>query len=96
MTDKIQLTFKDEDEEAQWWYDNREARGEAMATAIADGTARLVTPADRVARANATIRLDLEDAKTASELAKRRGLELQAYLKQIVHDALERERSLVA
>lgn len=96
MSEKIQLTFKDEHEEAQWWYDHREERDTAMAAAIADGTARLVTPADRLARMNATIRLDLEDAKTASELAQRRGLELQAYLKQIVHDALERERSLVA
>jgi hypothetical protein len=48
-------------------FDHREERDAAMAAAIKDGTARRSTLAERVAAANATVRLDLEDVKTACE-----------------------------
>jgi predicted HicB family RNase H-like nuclease len=96
MSEEIQLTFKNEDEEAQWWYDNREERDAAMLAAIENGTARRSKPAERVAAAKTTVRLDPEDVKLASELAMRRGVEVGTYVRQIFHEALERERSLVA
>ncbi len=37
MSEKIQLTFMNEDEEAQWWYDHREERDAAMLAAIEGG-----------------------------------------------------------
>ncbi|QHN05075.1 hypothetical protein FTO74_18245 [Granulicella sp. WH15] len=97
MNKKQELpAFKSEAEEAQWWYDNREARGEEFAQAIREGRTSRNTLADRIAAASATIRLDPEDIATARAIAERRGMEVTTYLKQLVHEALEREDKTAA
>jgi predicted DNA binding CopG/RHH family protein len=92
MSEKRQLpAFKSETEEAQWWFDNREARGEEFAQAIRDGSAGRNTLAARVAASLATVRLDDDDVETAWNLAAKRGLDYQQYVKQVLHEALQRE-----
>ena len=44
-------------------------------------------------REEATIQLDDEDAARARAAAQRRGMNLQTFLKMIVHEALHQEKS---
>jgi hypothetical protein len=83
--------FNTEAEEAEWWFANREVHGEEMARAIREGRAGRNTLAERVAAAAATIRIDPEDIATVRAIAERRGVDVNSYLKQLVHEALERE-----
>ena len=91
MSERKQLpTFESEAEEAKWWYDNREEHDAAFARAIREGRARWGKLEDRIAEAK-SIRLDAEDEARARELARKQGLEYGAYVKALVHRALERE-----
>lgn len=94
MSEKRNLpAFESEAAEARWWFENREQRGEETAQAIRDGKASRNTLAARVAASLATIRLDPDDVAAARDLAERRGLDYQEFVKRIVHEALQREVS---
>jgi predicted DNA binding CopG/RHH family protein len=89
--------FKTEEEEAKWWYENREAVGEDFAQAMREGkTSRGsgLSPSQRVEamRAKAVnIRLPETDLQLARELAEKKGLPYQTYVKSLLHEALQRE-----
>lgn len=102
--------FANEDEEAKWWYENRELVSEEFQKAAKEG--RLRTGGIRRLFAEkgipfkepkltptTTIRLDPDDIAKAREQAAKRGLRYQTYLKMIIHEALlkaEKERESTA
>ncbi len=90
--------FASEDEEADWWYDNREKHAEEFLQAMAEGRVKRGGLAQRLAAAKAltTIDLDTSDISKAQALAEKHGMEVTTYLKQLVHEALEREDKTAA
>ena len=89
--------FASEAEEAEWWYSRRDDLIGAFEDAARQGELR-TGPAARQARYGAaedtsatTIRLDPDDTSRARELAAKRGLGYQTYLKMLLHEALAAE-----
>jgi predicted DNA binding CopG/RHH family protein len=89
--------FPTEAEEAKWWDDHREVVEENLIEAIQQGTASQGT-VQRVLREaresqSITIRMLADDLNKARRLSAQKGLSYQAYLKTLLHEALEREES---
>ena len=87
--------FRTEAEEAQWWYDNRSMVEKQFMTAIKNGTVGSGI-AQRLAREtreskNITIRMPVADIDRARELAGKKGVGYQTYMKMLLHEALTRE-----
>lgn len=100
MANKKQPRFKTEAEEAKWWSDNQELIAGRFEQAKAAGKLGKGTVA-RIAQERGgtsptiTIRLPESDLERARNLAEKRGLRYQTYLKMLLHEALEsEERSL--
>ena len=92
MSEKRKLpAFQSEAEEAQWWFDNREARGNEVAAAIRSGAAGRNTLADRVAASLAVVRVDPEDAAKARALAEQQGEDFQQFAARVFREGLKRE-----
>ena len=79
--------FKTEAEEAAWWDSHPDAATEIMAQALNAGTARRAVPLRTV-----TMRLPVPDIEIAQDLAHRKGLPWQTYVKMLLHEALRKER----
>ena len=79
--------FKTEAEEAEWWDSHPEVATEIMKRAIKSGRARRSVPLKTV-----TMRLPVPDIEAAQDLAARKQLPYQTYIKMLLHEALERER----
>ena len=79
--------FRTEAEEAKWWDSHPDAATEIMKRALKSGKARRAVPLKTV-----TMRLPVVDLKTAQDLAHRKGLPYQTYIKMLLHEALEKER----
>lgn len=101
MSDFKLPKFANEDEEAKWWYENRELISDEFQKAAKEG--RLKTGGIRRLFAEkgilfkepkltptTTIRLDPDDIALARKQAETRGLRYQTYLKMIIHEALRR------
>ncbi len=99
MSDFKLPKFANEDEEAKWWYENRELVSDEFQKAAKEG--RLRTGGVRRLFADrgipfpepkptptTTIRLDPDDIAKARVQAAERGLRYQTYLKMIIHEAL--------
>jgi predicted DNA binding CopG/RHH family protein len=88
-------SFATEEEEAQWWFDHREQTADWVKEAVAQGrTTNLAQIRERRAQGatpTVSIRIDPADLSRARELAARRGLRYQTYLKMLLHEALEQE-----
>ena len=78
--------FRTEAAEAKWWGSHPEAAAEIMKRALKSGAARRAVPLKTV-----TMRLPVLDIKTAKDLAHRKGLPYQTYIKMLLHEALEKE-----
>ena len=88
--------FESEAEEAQWWFDSQDLLAEAFDAAAKNGTLRRSTLADRLARAKASqvpVVLDAADASRVSELAAKRGESYGDFVRRVVHQALELEKT---
>jgi hypothetical protein len=86
--------FQSEAEEAQWWFDNREALGDEFVQAVDEGR---VTRGEMVRRGlerTPSILIDPEDLSQAKALAEKKGIRYQTYLRVLIHEALERESKL--
>jgi predicted DNA binding CopG/RHH family protein len=94
--------FRSEEEEANWWYGNREAHSKVMADAIAKG--ETTTLADLLERRRkklgvtptVSIRIDPIDIARARRIATRKGLPYQTLLKTLIREALNREEKRLA
>jgi len=80
--------FRTEAEEAQWWDRHPEVATEIMKRALKSGKARRRVPLKTV-----TMRLPVPDIEAAQNLADRKGLPYQTYIKMLLHEALARETS---
>lgn len=91
--------FKNEDEEAQWWSDNREQLGKEAAEAMRQGKTRPLTKEMIRARIKASkeaqvisIRMAVEDLEMARKQAAAKGLPYQTYIKSVLHEELVRRQ----
>ena len=92
MPAKIRIpNFKSEKEEAEWWDTHPEVVTALFLKAKKEGKIKRL-PVIRGATRSTTIRLPMADIETAQQIAERRGLPYQTYLKGLLHQALERER----
>jgi predicted DNA binding CopG/RHH family protein len=94
--------FKSEEEEANWWYDNREEHSKLMLKAIANGErttlAEILERRRKKLGATPTvsIRIDPIDIARARKLATKKGLPYQTLLKTLIREALSREERRMA
>ena len=83
--------FKSEKEEAEWWDAHPEVVTALFLKAKREGKIKRL-PVVRGATRSTTIRLPIADIETAQQIAAKRGLPYQTYLKGLLHQALEQER----
>ena len=87
--------FNSEREEADWWDNNPDYILQEFKRAEAEGRLGHGTLAKRIAEKQAavstTMRIDNGDLKLARELAKKKGLPYQTYLKMLIHQVLLKE-----
>jgi hypothetical protein len=83
--------FKSEREEAEWWDKHPEVITQLFLKAKKDGKIKRL-PMVRGATKPLTIRIPIADIENAQELAQKRGLPYQTYIKGLLHQALARER----
>jgi predicted DNA binding CopG/RHH family protein len=79
--------FKTEAEEAAWWDSHPDTAAEIMEQALKTGAARRRVPLKTV-----TMRLPMADLEAAQDIASRKGLPYQTYIKMVLHEALQKER----
>jgi predicted DNA binding CopG/RHH family protein len=92
MASKIKIPrFKSEKEEAEWWDAHPEVITALFLKAEKEGKIKRL-PSVRGATRSVTIRLAVGDVETAQELAEKRGMPYQTYMKALLHQALEKER----
>ena len=88
--------FATEAEEAKWWDEHMDAVGENLIASLKSGTAHRGGPRrvlqERRESRNITIRMPLTDLQAAQEMAQKKGLPYQTYMKMLLHQALEKER----
>jgi hypothetical protein len=91
--------FGSEREEAEWWDANPDFALKILQRAEAEGRLGNGSVARRMAALDAAkeaaLKLDATDITLASKLAERRGIEREAYLKELVHTALLKEAELL-
>ena len=83
--------FKTEKEEAAWWDAHPEVITELFLKAKKEGKIKRL-PVVRGATKSLTLRMPIADIEAAREIAGKRGLPYQTYIKGLVHQALERDR----
>jgi predicted DNA binding CopG/RHH family protein len=88
--------FQSEAEEAQWWFDNREAHAEEFVQAIDEGRVTRGAMLKRGLVRTPTIQIDAQDLSQAIILAEKKGIFYQTYLQKLIHEALERELKLAS
>ena len=93
MTLRRLPAFANEEEEANWWYDNREKHAEEFIQAFAEGRVKPGGVARRIAEAQKVVdlKLKLGDAMKAVLIADEKGVEVQTYLADLIHSALQRD-----
>ena len=84
-------SFKSQKEEASWWDAHPEVIAELFLKARKEGRIKRL-PVLRGATKPVTIRMALADIEAAQEIAERRGVPYQTYIKGLLHQALSRER----
>ena len=83
--------FKSERDEAKWWDAHPEVISELFLRAKKEGRIKRL-PVIRGATRPVTLCLPIADMEAAQEMAGKRGLPYQTYIKGLLHQALERER----
>lgn len=89
--------FANEQEEAAWWDAHPEALTDRFRSAGHQGAVRRLSQTNLPgASETVTIRIPHEELTRARELAAKRGLRYQTYLKMLLHEALEAEEKKLA
>ena len=90
MTNKRVIPkFNSEAEEADWWFEHADDFADDILAGIADGTLKRSTVAQRFGLVSNVVEIKPTDAERAREYAATRGIEYEAYVQQLVHEALE-------
>ena len=87
-------SFANETEEAQWWFDNREALGDEFVQDIDEGRVTRGAMVRRGLVRTPSIELDPEDFSQAQALAEKKGIRYQTYLRMLIHEGLERDAKM--
>jgi hypothetical protein len=87
--------FANEDEEAQWWYDNREKHAEEFIQAMDEGRVTRGAMVRRGLVRTPTVAIPAQDFADAKALAEKKGISHETYIQGLVHEALQREKQLV-
>jgi len=82
--------FASEAEESEWWFEHQDFLLQKFERAEAEGTLGRGRAIRRALAADAIL-LDEEDAARARDAAERKGMQYQAYVKMLIHEALEKE-----
>jgi len=88
---RVLPNFATEDEEAEWWYANREKISDDFEEAARNGELKILTKEmlrERLAAKPITIRLAEADIELARKQAERKGLPYQTYIRSLLHEAL--------
>ena len=80
--------FRNEKEEAEWWDAHPEVATRLLKQALRQGAVQRRLGETRIV----TMRVPVRDLEAAQELAGRKGLPYQTYMKMLLHQALEKER----
>lgn len=102
MNAKAIPKFSSEAEEAEWRYAQRDELTAKAEAALARGELKLrrLAPSPPESPAtqarNITIRVADQDLARARDLAAKRGLRYQTYLKMLLHEALDNEEKRLA
>lgn len=102
MNTKAIPKFSSEAEEAEWWYAQRDQLTAKAEAALTRGSLKLrrLAPSPPESPAtparNITIRVADQDLTRARDLAAKRGLRYQTYLKMLLHEALDNEEKRLA
>ena len=80
--------FSTEKEEAEWWEAHPGVATRLLKKALKQGTVQRRLGETRIV----TMRIPVRDLESAQQLAERKGLPYQTYMKMLLHQALERER----
>lgn len=87
--------FENEKEEADWWAANPDFALQVLQRAKEEGRLGNGSVARRMAALeaakDAALKLDVADLALANKLAERKGIEREAYLKELIHTALLKE-----
>jgi len=99
---RVVPAFATEAEEAAWWYENRNAHGKELLTAVKNGEAEVLTKEKLLARLAVSkktpspvvaLRIPAADLALARKQAEQKGLPYQTYIKSLLHETLaEREK----
>ena len=81
--------FRSEKEEVEWWDAHPEVATRLLKKALKQGTIQRRLGETRIV----TMRIPVRDLEAAQELAERKGLPYQTYMKMLLHQALEKERA---
>lgn len=96
-TNRVVPHFANEADEADWWFDNRDLVEQEFLDALKNGEIGEGRPwvlkYTVATAAPAVITLDAEDEKLACEVAARRGESYEAFVRRVVHQALELEKT---
>jgi predicted DNA binding CopG/RHH family protein len=87
--------FNNEAEEAEWFFQHQDDLEDYLETPTPSDTARFEQELEEVRARRSkpiTIRLLAEDIETAKQIAAKKGIGYQTYLKMILHEGLEREK----
>jgi predicted DNA binding CopG/RHH family protein len=80
--------FRSEKEEAEWRAAHPEVATRLLKQALRQGAVQRRLGETRIV----TMRVPVRDLEAAQELAERKGLPYQTYMKMLLHQALEKER----
>jgi predicted DNA binding CopG/RHH family protein len=90
-------SFATADDEAKWWYENRNVHGMELLGAVTSGQAQVLTKAKLLERITASkrapapvvaLRIPAPDLALARKQAEQKGLPYQTYIKSLLHEAL--------
>lgn len=81
--------FRSEKQEAEWWDAHPELATRLLKQAIQQGAVERRPSPTRIV----TMRLPVRDLEAARQLADRKGLPYQTYIKMLLHQALQKEQA---
>jgi len=82
--------FRSEKEEAEWWDAHPQAATRLLRQALKQGAVQRRPSQTRIV----TMRIPIRDLEAAQQLAERKGLPYQTYMKMLLHQALQKERAV--
>lgn len=88
--------FKSEAEEAGWWFANRDKVDKVIHRAFKAGAVKRMTLLQALGGSiSITLRIPNDDLMRARNIAEKRGMPYQTFLKALIHQGLEREGKAV-